>query len=181
MTRAAALYLLVAASAWRFNHGAPWMGSVFVVSSLGLPWTGRERGALRAALAWPRRGWGIALPLAALYLLVGAWRTPWAAVRADRVAVQCILALAEEFFFRAYLQEGVGQTQWGTRGWGPLTGKNLFAAALFGLAHALYHVPSAPLIACGGLALGWLVERAEGSIWPAVALHAASNIALALV
>ena len=48
---------------------------------------------------------------------------------------------------------------------------------LFGIAHFASHLSPTELgKILGGLALGFVVERSKGSIWPAVALHAVSNL-----
>jgi membrane protease YdiL (CAAX protease family) len=193
------LFAVVLLAAWLFNRGQPWGGALFVCASLGLPWwdartTGGEQDVmrLRTALSLRTDGWGLAAMLAMGYLLVASWvlmREGYGPtflpgfVQIDllalsrQVLVIGLLAAAEEFFFRGYLQETVGGRRWGAQGWGILTRKNLFAALLFGLAHLV----GQPLVAIpgqvlGGLALGWLVERSRGSIWPAVLLHAVSNL-----
>ncbi len=172
-------YLIVVLAAWAFNRGHVWAGSVFVLAGLGLPWLdGFERTRPRA-LALRRPGWGLALPLSLGYLLVAIALKP-GPLRPTWEIQQTVIALVEEFFFRGYLQEHVGAARWGTSGWGPLSRKNLLAALLFGLAHLLARPsPAVLLITLSGLGLGWLVERSEGSIWPAVILHAISNTAIA--
>jgi len=192
------LFFAVLLAAWLYNRGQPWGGALFVWACLGLPWLEARRAGgqgamrLRAALALHIDGWGLAAMMAVGYLLVALWLlrragyslaflpgyvqiAPLALGR--QVLVIVLVAAAEEFFFRGYLQETVGRRRWGTQGWGILTRKNLFAALLFGLAHLV----GQPLVAIpghvlGGLALGWLVERSRSSIWPAVLLHAVSNL-----
>jgi membrane protease YdiL (CAAX protease family) len=98
----------------------------------------------------------------------------------DQMSIILPLALAEEFFFRGYLQEVLFRSCWQEQKRGLVTRKNLATAALFGLAHALSRTAPVNLAHMGsGLALGWITERADGSIWPAVAVHAAGNLALA--
>lgn len=191
--RALIFYALVVLSARLFNQGHAWMGSVFVLACLGLPWLD-GLSDLSHVLALRRPGWRLALFLSLGYVLAFGsiltitryriqlpfdWERDPIFLLGRQVAVQWILALAEEFFFRGYLQEKIGASLWGRQAWGPLTRKNLAAALLFGLAHAISRPsPAALLIAAGGLCLGWLVERSERSIWPAVLLHAASNVAI---
>ncbi len=78
--------------------------------------------------------------------------------------------LAEELFFRGYLQTRLCR-RWGT--WPGI----LVTAALFGLLHWDWlHTPSAFLL---GLFLGWLARR-SGSIRPSIAAHAMNNLASVL-
>lgn len=193
------LFVCVLLAAWLFNRGQSWGGALFVCACLGLPWwdahaTGGEQNVmrLRTTLSLRTDGWGLAAMLAMGYLLVASWvlmREGYGPtflpgfvqidplVLSRQVLMIGLLAAAEEFFFRGYLQETVGGRRWGAQGWGIITRKNLFAALLFGVAHLvgqpLITIPGHVL---GGLVLGWLVERARGSIWPAVLLHAVSNL-----
>ncbi len=190
------VFVAVIASAWLYNRGVGWSAGLFLCCCLGLPWLdGRrwsQQGGLHAALAWRRAGWGIALAvaagavLAALFLAARQgyglgvfldYAVSYPGGLVQRLTLVTMLALAEEFFFRGYLQESVGASLWGEQGWGLLTRKNLFAALLFALAHLvgqpLLVVPGHVL---SGLALGWLVERSRGSIWPAVLLHTLTNL-----
>jgi membrane protease YdiL (CAAX protease family) len=90
------------------------------------------------------------------------------------------IALAEEFFFRGYLQETAFANLWGERGWRGLSCKNLTAAFLFGLAHFIaLDWATGVLTFFGGVLVGWLTEHSARSIGPAVFLHAAHQIAFA--
>lgn len=194
LVRAMIFYALVVLSARLFNQGHAWIGSLFILACLGLPWLGRLPGVAQV-LVIRRQGWHLALTLSLGYVLIFGlvlmaarhrahapldWKKEIDFLLSQQVVVQWILALAEEFFFRGYLQEKVGAALWDRQRWGPLTRKNLMIALLFGLAHAISR-PSlaALLIAAGGMCLGWLVERSGRSIWPAVLLHAVSNMAIA--
>ena len=188
--------IAVLASAWLYNRGMGWGASIFVLCCLGLPWLDArhwpQHDALRVALAWRRQGWVIALTVTVGYglamLLLAARLGYGTGVLLDtvrsypdaltqRLVSVTLLALAEEFFFRGYLQETVGASLWGRQRWGLLTRKNLFAALLFGMAHLVGQPPLAiPGLVLSGLALGWLMERSHGSIWPAVLLHAVFNL-----
>lgn len=183
------------ASAWLYNRGVGWGASIFLLCCLGLPWLDTKHwprhDALRAALGWRRQGWAIALTvtagfgLAALLLaarmgygtgIVLDYVRIYPGALAQRLALVALLALAEEFFFRGYLQQTVGASLCGEQRWGVVTRKNLFAALLFGVAHLVGQPPLAiPGLVLSGLALGWLVERSRGSIWPAVLLHTVFN------
>jgi membrane protease YdiL (CAAX protease family) len=190
------VFAAVLASAWLYNRGVVWGASLFLLCCLGLPWLDgkhwRRQAALRAAFAWQRQGWGIALAvtvgsiLAVLFLAARLgygfgvfldYARSYPGEVVQWLMLVAMLALAEEFFFRGYLQQTVGASLWGEQRWGMLTRKNLFAALLFGVAHLVGQPPLAlPGLVLGGLALGWLVEHSRGSIWPAVLLHAVFNL-----
>lgn len=195
---AAGAYGLVVLTAALFNQAWPGMFGAFIVACMGLPLLSGRRRAIVEMLGLRRQGWawagalsagallacvGAALALVAGYLR-GLFVHPGLAdtmhFLTGKAALVLPLALAEEFFFRAYLQEGVFAGAWGGRGWGPLTHKNLATGSLFALAHVLSRQqPAALLLVFGGVLMGWVMERSGRSVWPAVALHAASNMAVA--
>lgn len=196
------LFGLVALAGWLTNFWRAGAIYLLVTLCLLLPLLAGERMALRRALHWPQEGWLPALALSGLALAgpvallamarlasgaafhtlpaaeAGAWLL-------QRLALLLPLALAEEFFFRGYLQEGVGRRLWGKAqvrlGAVPISRKNAFAALLFGLAHVLAQAsPVAGGTVLSGLVLGALVEHSRGSIWPPVLLHTGLNLAVAV-
>ncbi|MDY6973841.1 MAG: JDVT-CTERM system glutamic-type intramembrane protease [Thermodesulfobacteriota bacterium] len=190
-------YCVVVMAAFICNQVSHHICFLFIAACLILPIIGGRPEALKSFLALRRQGWVLVglivlMGLCALYagligLVKGYLRAmflhPEVSDTVNYLVEHAILviplALAEEVFFRGYLQENVFRNLWGQRCLGPLTSKNLISALLFGLAHsASYLSPIELTKVCSGLALGWVVERSGGSIWPAVALHAVSNIAL---
>lgn len=187
----AAAALVACAAA--FNAGHAWAAAAFGAVTLGVPVLGRRAGiAFDPARAWRPgpAGWGAAglwaalllgLPFAAGYGLVRGWAGamflwPAGLPSGGSLAVLAAAAVAEEFFFRAWLQESVFGARWGGARAGPVTRKNLAAASVFAAAHALALGPLAGLGALpAGLVFGWVMERSRGGVWPAAALHAASN------
>ena len=191
-------YGLVVMAAVICNQVSHHVCFIFIVSCLVLPFMGGRAEALKRFLTLRREGWilvvvVVLVGLSALYAaLMGVVKGylgamflhPGVADTVQYVVRQTILvfplALAEEVFFRGYLQEAVFRGLWGERGLGPLTLKNLTVALLFGLAHWASRLSPFELTKVfGGLALGWLVERSRGSIWPAVALHTVANLVIA--
>jgi membrane protease YdiL (CAAX protease family) len=187
-------YLIVVLAALLFNQGYAGMGVFFWLACIGLPLVDGRRAELLTLLRLERRGWLLATALmagAAALICAAQWfsilwmsRKSLAAPPPAGVLAQVVwallLSLAEEFFFRGYLQEVVFAGRWGRRGWGPLTRKNLAAAGLFALAHLLSRLrPGALGILVGGLVAGWVMERSGRSLWPAVALHVFVNMATA--
>ncbi len=84
-------------------------------------------------------------------------------------------AFSQEAQFRSLLMGALERVM--GRGWA-----NLAQAVFFGLTHLAvnYQGPVAPFIPVTiavGLALGWIVQRTN-SIWPAVVIHAAADIAI---
>ena len=197
LCRGMAFYGMVVMAAVVCNQVSHHVCFIFIVSCLVLPFMGGSREALKRFLTLRREGWILIIALIMLGILTlyaglmvvikGYLRAiflhPGVANTMRYLAQQTILvlplALAEEIFFRGYLQETVFRSLWGERGLGPLTLKNLTVALLFGLAHWASRLSPFELTKVfGGLALGWLVERSRGSIWPAVALHGVSNIVM---
>lgn len=91
---------------------------------------------------------------------------------APQAAAAVALAAAEEFFFRGWLQQTVlARTR------RPV----LWSAVAFALTHVA--VTGwwwlAPVWFVSGAILGWVTRRADGSLWPALLLHAAGNLAFA--
>ena len=171
---------------------------IFMAACLILPFIGGSTESLKRFLTLRRQGWILVISLVMLGIpilysgfmvvikgyLKAMFLHPGVAGTLRYLAPQTLLvfplALAEEFFFRGYLQETVFRSFWGQRSLGPLTLKNLSVALLFGLAHCVSRLSPFELMKVfGGLALGWLVERSGGSIWPAVALHVVSNMVMA--
>jgi membrane protease YdiL (CAAX protease family) len=73
-------------------------------------------------------------------------------------------ALAEEIFFRGFLQRGL-ERRIGT--WPGI----LVTATVFGILHGATRAPS---IAALGVLFGWIASR-SGSVWPSVVAHALTN------
>lgn len=193
-----AAYALVVITALLINGTGSRARSAFLIACLVLPVLGVGHHELRRSLAVRRKGWLIAavltllcavLPYGGLLAVVKGYLgamllhptiAATLAFAGQHALLFVPLALAEEFFFRGYLQETVFFTLFGERRRGPLSARNLVTSILFGLAHGLSTLsPSGLLMVFSGLGLGWVVERSEGSIWPAVFLHACSNLALA--
>lgn len=196
-----AFYAIIVALAWIANRTpAPWRTIAWVAfwaACLGLPLLDGCR--LSALLSWRRGGWRIVAAMIVAGILVGylwlwiftplvygfPFRHPPIAdtlrFLGGQILLWAPLALAEEVFFRGYVQQHAGARRWGNRSWGPVAIRTWFAAALFGAAH-LAARPSfvgAWTLLGSGLVLGWIMQRSEGSVWPAVALHAAGNIGMA--
>lgn len=193
-----AFYGFVVFAALLYNKGNECTEIIFILGCLLLPWLGgRSEGLLKTTLLhW--QGWGITIILISLVIVVpylvflaiikgylGAMFLHPALTKgfyflAEKVLLLAPLALAEEFFFRGYLQETVFSSFLGERAWGPITLKNLTASTLFGLAHGVTRLSPQGLLAIfTGLILGRIVERSGRSIWPAVAVHAIANLAIA--
>jgi membrane protease YdiL (CAAX protease family) len=103
---------------------------------------------------------------------------------ARAAATQVLLvAVPEEFFFRAFLQAGMARARRRTvRLLGARLGWELPAAsALFALAHlAARQAPQALLVFFPGLVMGWLWARRESLVGPVI-FHALCNLSLVLV
>lgn len=202
-SRPLAFYGLVVLAGWLANAWRWEAVYLLVAACLLLPLLDRSRTGLARALTWRREGWGWALALSTLATVgvvlffagTRAWQgaalqTPaesslWA-FAAGQLALWLPLAVAEEFFFRGYLQETVGASLWGERRIGrgrlAVSVKSFVAALLFGLAHALAWESVGGLWTLfSGLLLGVLVERSRGSLWPATLLHAGLNVGGALL
>ncbi len=192
------LYALLVVAGLLSNRGNNHMALVFLSACLVLPWLGGQSEALLKTTLLRRQGWGMTVFLMSLAIIV-PYLSFLAIIKgylgamflhpplgkgsyflAEKALLFAPLALAEEFFFRGYLQETVFSSIWGERACGPMSLKNLVASTLFGLAHGISRLSPLGLFTIfGGLILGWVVERSGKSIWPAVALHAVSNIAIA--
>ncbi|HZB98291.1 MAG TPA: CPBP family intramembrane glutamic endopeptidase [Candidatus Sulfotelmatobacter sp.] len=92
------------------------------------------------------------------------------------LAPACTLqAFAQELQFRGFLMGAFERVA-------PARAANLAQAILFGLAHLAIQYPGPvgpfiPVTVVLGLLFGWLVQRFH-SLWPAVAIHAAGDIAI---
>jgi len=193
---AGALALAAAATAAAAAARGDAAGTALVLAAcLVAPWLVAGRRDLARCLRPERTGWWAAAALAA-----AAWLAPFAATAATVRLVLggmvmlpaspfttlaaaapgiILLAFGEELLFRAALQEVLLRRSLGERRWGPLSARCAFAAMLFAAAHLpLGGWPAAAATLATGVALGWLTERSGGSIWPAVALHAAGNLAV---
>lgn len=183
---------------WITNHHLLWMVYLILPAQLLLPFFDRPVGALRRALRpGPVSMWALAAALSllgvigAVALIAGARTLIGESIHlpggvtvrglfAEQISLLLPLALAEEFFFRGYLQEKVGREIWAERrlviGRLSLSYRNLFASALFGLAHVIALTsPHAAGTFFSGLILGEVVERSRGSIGPATLLHTGFN------
>ncbi len=177
------------------NRGLPAASLLFYGLLLGAPLLEIRPAAYPRLFGLRRRGFSLALGLAALaagalyaaaFLLAKVWLRglflhPGPMETASFLGGKLLLlapgALAEEVFFRGYLQETVFAARWGDRRMGPLSYRNLAAAGLFALSHVIAGLSFRPLHTFpGGLLLGWLVERAGGHLWPAVFLHLFANL-----
>jgi membrane protease YdiL (CAAX protease family) len=135
-------------------------------------------GTLAAAVLGVAAVAGIALALPAAPL--GRLGIPVAAVQRDLPLLGpafVLQAAAQEVQFRGILLGALERVM-------PAPAANAAQALLFGLAHiaVLYEGPAAalvPVTVALGLVLGWLTRR-TGSLWPAVAVHAALEIGVAV-
>ncbi len=96
---------------------------------------------------------------------------PGAAALLSVLALAVVTPIAEEIFFRGFVQRGL------VNRWGPVPGLIVSAAVFSGL----HFSPGVLLpVFVTGLLLGALYWR-TGSLWPSVAVHAAQNLAAVLV
>jgi membrane protease YdiL (CAAX protease family) len=152
-----------------------------IARCLGPARTGWPEAAALAAAVW-------ALPAAVTALVVEAALggmlmvpAPGPAARELLAAAPAVasLALAEELLFRGALQQSVLAAPGWQRRLGPISGATAVAALSFGVTHLPSGGPvQAATAVVSGLVLGWVTERAHGSLWPAAALHAAANLAV---
>jgi membrane protease YdiL (CAAX protease family) len=159
--------LLIAVVAWR-TVAPEWRGSLRM-RRLGLG--GLAAGLIGSALLI---GFGLALPAGllgrvALQPVAFARDFPWLG------PANALQAYAQEVQFRGMLLGALERTM--SPRWA-----NVSQAAVFGLAHLAisYGGPEAPFVPITflvGLGFGWLVRRTN-SLWPAVIVHAAADIAL---
>jgi len=159
--------LLIAAAAWRTV--APEWRPTLRLRRLG--WGGLATGLVGSALLI---GLGLAIPAGVLGRValqpVAVGRDfPWLG------PANAFQAFAQEVQFRGLLLGALERTM--SPRWA-----NVSQAAVFGLAHLAisYGGPEAPFVPITflvGLGFGWLVRR-TGSLWPAVIIHAAADIAL---
>lgn len=82
-----------------------------------------------------------------------------------------VVALPEEFFFRGYMQQRLGEVMSVTRAW-------LWSAALFALGHYLvtFH-PASLLVFFPGLLFG-ILRRLSGSVLAGTLFHATCNVVM---
>ena len=192
-------YGLIVLLARLFNRGNALTGGLFVVACLALPWVCASPSDLRRSIHVRRSGWALAVAIGAGYLVLSlVWSSGivplggvgiswWWRAAADRVGLtmgsllaRLTLAVAEEFFFRGFIQLSVLELVFHGPKRGLISRPNAIAAVAFGLAHlAASRSPGSLLSIPGGLALGWLVEWSDDSIWPSVAVHTVSNLVIA--
>jgi membrane protease YdiL (CAAX protease family) len=163
---------------------------------LFLPFLAGQTAQLYTRLAWPRTGLRTLLWLSVtiavffppgfffyhLMWLGAAFTVPSSAAIQSAVIRSLMLvvtaAIPEEFFFRGWLQE-TALARHDQPVFLFISRKNLFASALFGLAHGIAFMnPLSAATFFPSLLFGWLTERSGGSIIPAVILHAVSNLVL---
>ena len=190
-------FAAITAIAFAANQHDGRLSWLMPLGALLLPWLSPRRPS-PSLFALRNAGWGWALAailLALVVPLLGLWAVVTGVFRViliwpmtgdvasfviERTGLFLFLALAEEVFFRGYLQETVFASLWGGRGWKVVSFKNAAASLLFGLLHVVgYLQPHRFVTALGSLYLGWLMERSERSIWPVVVVHTAANLALA--
>ncbi len=182
--------------AWLANHIHAALSLPLLAACLGLPLLpAGSRTALFRSLEFHRRGWLCVLFLAVLYS-AGFHLLAWLFIHfylktyvllpspagfleycMNTVPWMIIMVLAEEFFFRAYLQETVFLSLFGSQRIKALHYRNVAASFLFALAHmVVYHSLLHFYTFFGGLALGWVITRSERSIWPGTMLHLTVNL-----
>ena len=180
-------FLVIAALGWKFDdwEGAAVLGGAFLAALYFIP---RVTGALpsRMAVETPNRNIWIVVLLSFATLIVAYFGYGKISVFPKLLYYVFIVGLGEELFFRGYIQSAanrffgksfrIGNVHFG---WGLI-----FAAALFGLAHALMTQPPAWPWAVWtiimGLILGFVREK-DGSILAAVMLHALLDAPLAFM
>ncbi|RMF14327.1 MAG: CPBP family intramembrane metalloprotease [Candidatus Dadabacteria bacterium] len=115
------------------------------------------------------------------FFLWGPWPGPPQSIGERLLAELLFAALPEELFFRGWLQPQadrlLGGRAWG-RGTFRLTAANLVTAAAFAVIHLVTGRIDRLSVFFPGLWFGWLTE-CSGSIWPAIVLHALSNLGMA--
>lgn len=175
---------------FEFRHVA------FPLLLLSLPFFAGQIEQLYARLAWPKSGLRTLLWLLIAIVVLfppgffwyhlawlnSAFALPSSAAIQDAVIKSVMLAVTaaipEEFFFRGWLQE-TALARHDKPVFLFITRKNIFASALFGLAHGIAFLnPLSVATFFPSLLFGWLTERSGGSVIPAVILHAVSNLVL---
>ena len=173
------------------------VGTLLLVAvCVGIPLLDRPH-ALRQSLHLRRRGWRLAIVLGSVLfglpwglmlgvrLWLGAENFQPPAQHALGFTAQHLLAalplvVAEEIFFRGYLQETLLADHWRGRRWAGFAARTWVVALLFGLVHVSARLqPVALVTMLGGLLFGWLTEISEGQIGPAILLHLCTNVAIA--
>lgn len=145
------------------------IGEAVVTPSRGLPDLWRD----------PR--WWAALaagPLVAVWL-ASAWPSRSAAslALAGWIAVVVLQPLAEELFFRGFLQAQLVATAWGSRQWAGFTLANLLVSVAFAAAHLWHHpAPWAAAVLFPSLLFGYFRDR-HGTVVTPIVLHATYNAA----
>jgi membrane protease YdiL (CAAX protease family) len=135
------------------------LGITFVIAYLALALRARKKiAASQESLARLRRAFGRGEPLMP--------RTKLERVLFSLVAISA--GCVEEFLYRGFL------TWYFTTLWGPVAALAA-SSVLFGLAHAYLGRAHILRTAVVGLLLG-LVVLASGSLWPAIAIHAAMDL-----
>lgn len=130
---------------------------------------------------WRDQRWWAALaagPLVAVGL-ASAWPSRSAAslAVAGWIAVLALQPLAEELFFRGFLQAQLVSTSWGSRQWAGFTLANLLVSVAFAAAHLWHHpAPWAAAVLVPSLLLGYFRDR-HGSVVTPVILHSTYNAA----
>lgn len=150
-----------------------------------------------ADIGWrlgPLRGWLAGLFSAVVifgtfflitrFVLWGPWGLPADGFWRRLAAEFLFAAIPEETFYRGWLLPQLDR-RFGGRGFGParlrITHGNLVVAAVFASLHLADAGDPARLATFfPGLWFGWAAQRAGYGIGPAVALHALSNVAMAM-
>jgi len=159
-----------------------------------LRWHHRRWGEAPVHLAFPGVLWGLVIPLASWFLLIGALallvqlagghipgvsgegtslaalpQTPWATVLLI-FSAGILAPIAEEMIFRGILLPGLLR-------WMAAPAALLLSSLLFALAHG--QPGTLMTLWSVGIAAGYLTYR-SGNLWPAVVFHLANNLAAIL-
>lgn len=175
------------------------LGAVpFLLSCLLLPWLDRhiDHDRLRETLRPGRSGWILSVILASIYVIgpflflygITRWYLhalflnpgtgTFFALISKGMWSYLPVAVAEEFFFRGYIQETVFSNRWGDHRVGPFYSRNLMASGLFALTHVItFFSPTKLFIFFGAMIVGRVIIQSRRSIWPGVFLHAFANAA----
>ena len=142
-------------------------------------------------LTWPTKGWGLTLVSGAVifvgfylftrYLLWGPWPGTPDSVWLRLTNEILFAALPEELFFRGWMQPAAERmmpsARWQLFGI-TLTGGIVLTAGAFALVHLAAQPVARLSVFFPGLWFG-ILRRESGSIVPAVAVHALSNVLMA--
>jgi membrane protease YdiL (CAAX protease family) len=170
---------------------------LFYATAFLAPWLNKKnehRDRLRETLRITPKGWLAAFVLCILYVLgptVFLWAVSHWYLQALflnpgidvflKVLFKGFLAflpiaVAEEFFFRGYVQETLLMSRYRDRRIGPLYYRNVVTSCIFALIHVISRLSLMEILTFfTAMIFGRLVIESRRSIWPAVGVHAFMN------